>query len=111
MGLSIADVERQSMDTFTIKKPEINNPLVYTYSVSNEDMERFRRKKQRAEELGIKLFILDEDDIPEELQELEYYIIDNFLDMDKDVPEEIKEKYLKLKEKVLKDLCRQNTVT
>lgn len=91
------------MDTFTIEKPQIENPLVYTYSVSDDDMERFRRKKQRAEELGIKLFILDEDDIPKELQELEYYIIDNYLDMDKDVPEELKEKYLKLKEKILKN--------
>lgn len=90
------------MDIFTINKPQIENPLVYTYSVSNEDMERFKRKKQRAEELGIRLFILDEDDIPEELQELEYYIIDNYLDMDKDVPEEIKERYLKLKEQLLK---------
>ena len=90
------------MDIFTIKKPQTENPLGYTYSVSNEDMERFRRKKQRAEELGIRLFILDEDDIPEELQELEYYIIDNYLDMDKDVPEEIKERYLKLKEQLLK---------
>ena len=60
-------------------------------------MERFRRKKQRAKELGINLFVLDEDDIPEELLELEYYIIDNYLDMDLDVPEDIKKKYLELK--------------
>ena len=89
------------MDAFAIKKPKLENPLVYTYSVSKEDMERFKRKKQRAEELGIKLFILDEDDIPEDLQELEYYIIDNYLDMDMEVPEELKEKYLKLKEQLL----------
>ena len=102
MELNIVVHERrQIMDAFAIKKPKLENPLVYTYSVSKEDMERFKRKKQRAEELGIKLFILDEDDIPEDLQELEYYIIDNYLDMDMEVPEELKEKYLKLKEQLL----------
>ena len=85
------------MKTVLVEKPELDRPLIYTYSVSREDMERFRRKKQRAKELGINLFVLDEDDIPEELLELEYYIIDNYLDMDLDVPEDIKKKYLELK--------------
>lgn len=88
------------MKTVLVEKPELDRPLIYTYSVSGEDMERFRRKKQRAKELGINLFVLDEDDIPEELLELEYYIIDNYLDMDLDVPEDIKEKYLELKKQL-----------
>lgn len=90
------------MKTVLVEKPELDRPLIYTYSVSGEDMERFRRKKQRAKELGINLFVLDEDDIPEELMELEYYIIDNYLDMDLDVPEDIKERYMELK-KLLSD--------
>ncbi len=52
------------MKTVLVEKPELDRPLIYTYSVSGEDMERFRRKKQRAKELGINLFVLDEDDIP-----------------------------------------------
>ncbi|MBO6310144.1 MAG: hypothetical protein J6N70_15205 [Oribacterium sp.] len=88
------------MDTLAIKKPEIMSTLTYPYSVSMDDMERFRRKKQRAKEIGIDLFILDTDDRAEELQELEYYIIDNYLDMDKEVPEDLKEKYRELKEKL-----------
>ncbi|MCR4658559.1 MAG: hypothetical protein K5770_20360 [Lachnospiraceae bacterium] len=90
------------MKTVLVEKPELDKPLIYTYTVSGEDMERFRRKKQRAKELGINLFVLDEDDIPEELMELEYYIIDNYLDMDLDVPEDIKERYMELK-KLLSD--------
>ncbi len=69
-----------------------------SYSVSPAEMEAFRRKKRRANELGIELFILDEDEMDKELQELEYFIIDNYLDMDKDIPDPLKEKYIKLKE-------------
>lgn len=68
-----------------------------SYSVSPAEMEAFRRKKRQAYELGIELFILDEDETDKELQELEYYIIDNYLDLDKDVPDSLKEKYLLLK--------------
>ena len=51
--------------------------------------------------IGNRVFILDEDEIPEELEDLEYYIIDNYLDMDLDVPEELKKKYLDLKKKCM----------
>ena len=84
-----------------IEKPILDKPLSYAYSVSTEDMERFRRKKQRAKELGIELFVLDEKEIPEELEELENLIIDEYLEEDLDVPEEIKEKYMKLKQHLL----------
>ena len=89
------------MDIFNITKPKLDKPLSYPYSVSSEEMEKFRRKKQRAKELGIDLFVLDEEEIPEELEELEYYIIDNYLDQDLDVPEELKKKYKELKEQLL----------
>jgi hypothetical protein len=70
------------------------------YTVVKEDEERMHRRRVRANELGIKLFLLDdEEDTPDELQELEDYIVDNYIDMDIDVPEEIKKKYLYLKTK------------
>ena len=47
------------------------------------------------------LYILGADpDKNDELQKLEDYIMENFIDMDLDVPENIKEKYLSLKEKL-----------
>ena len=89
------------MDILNIPKPELVTPIKYAYSVTNLDMERFDRKKKRAEEIGINLFILDEENIPEELKELEYYIMDNFLDLDKDIPEDIKIKYQGLKNRLV----------
>ena len=83
-----------------IPKPELVTPIKYSYSVTNSDMERFDRKKKRAEEIGINLFILDEENIPEELKELEYFIMDNYLDLDKDIPEDIKNKYQELKKQM-----------
>ena len=51
--------------------------------------------------MGISLYILGADpDKNDELQKLEDYIMENFIDMDLDVPENIKEKYLSLKEKL-----------
>ena len=56
------------------------------------------RRERRAKELGISLYVLGEDkEKPDELQKLEDYIMENFIDLDLDVPAEIKEKYLALK--------------
>jgi hypothetical protein len=79
---------------------EGGNCMNTLYTVVKEDEERMHRRRVRANELGIKLFLLDdEEDTPDELQELEDYIVDNYIDMDIDVPEEIKKKYLYLKTK------------
>ena len=86
-----------------IKKPQITTPFNYSYSVSPEDMEKLQRKKKRAEEIGIRLFVLDDDAVPKELQELEDYIIDNYLDNDLDIPDELKKKYSELKQNISKD--------
>ena len=56
------------------------------------------RRKHRAKELGIALYILGDDpNKNDELQRLEDYIVENFIDLDLDVPEDIKEKNLALK--------------
>ena len=89
------------MGVMRIEKPVLVEPLKYQYTVSAEDMERFRRKKQRAKDLGIEMFVLDEKEMPEELEELENYIIDNFLEMDLEVPDDIKRKYLDMKQEIL----------
>jgi hypothetical protein len=83
------------MDALEIRKPTLKQPYVSTYTKDDED--RMQRRCERANELGIKLFVLDEDDKPKEFQELEYFIIDNYIDMDIDVPDDIKKKYLDLK--------------
>ena len=68
-----------------------------SYSIPSDAKERYIRKKKRAAEIGIKLFVLDEDDAPVELLELENLIVDEYLDEDLDVPEELAQKYKKLK--------------
>ena len=56
------------------------------------------RRKHRTKELGIALYILGDDpNKNDELQRLEDYIVENFIDLDLDVPEDIKEKNLALK--------------
>lgn len=86
------------MDTFDIKKPIINKSLNFSYKVTDEEYARTQRRLKRADEIGMKLFILDEDNISAELKDLEEYIIDNFIDLDKDIPKDLKEKYINLKE-------------
>ncbi len=71
-----------------------------SYSVSSENWESFHRQNKRAEELGIDLYVLDGNDDESELQHLEDDIVYNYILMDLDVPEELKAKYLKLKEEV-----------
>jgi hypothetical protein len=88
------------MDVLEIRKPTLKQPYVSTYTYTKDDEDRMQRRCERANELGIKLFVLDEDDKPKGLQELEYFIIDNYIDMDIDVPDDIKKKYLDLKSKV-----------
>lgn len=74
-----------------------DNTEPFSYTIPLENIERQNRKVMRAEELGIKLFVLDGDDDESELQQLEDDIIYNYILMDLDVPEELKAKYLKLK--------------
>ena len=73
-----------------------DNKAPFSYTIPLENIERQNRKVARAEELGIKLFVLDGDDDESELQKLEDDIIYNYILMDLDVPEELKAKYLKL---------------
>ena len=88
------------METLDIKKPVLSNPLSFSYKVTDEAFSRTQRRLKRADEIGLKLFVLDENNSPEELRKLEEYIVDNFIDLDKDIPEDIKEKYLSLKKQV-----------
>lgn len=85
------------MDFQIIEPPQIDEPLVYSYKVSQKNKEEYARRKKRAKELGIHLFILDEDDMPDELRELEQFIVDNYINMDLDVPNDVKKKYIELK--------------
>lgn len=86
------------MEEYTIDKPILNSPYEPPFSCSKDDMDRMKRRRQRASELGIKLFVLDaENDPNDRLQELENIIVDNYIDHDLDVPEELKKEYLELK--------------
>ncbi len=80
-----------------------DNTAPFSYTIPLENIERQNRKVARAEELGIKLFVLDGDDDESELQRLEDDIVYNYILMDLDVPEELKAKYLKLKEEMNAD--------
>jgi len=70
-----------------------------------DEMRQFTdRRERRARELGIALYVLGDD--PEkdnDLKELEDYILENFIDLDLDVPDAIKEKYLAMKKN--KEVC------
>lgn len=79
------------MDKPTPKKPYVS-PLNVT-----DDIKQFtERRENRAKELGIALYVLGADrESITELQKLEDYIMENFIDLD--VPEEIKKKFLALK--------------
>ena len=76
-------------------RTKYNSPL----NISDDIREFTDRRERRAEELGIALYILGADPHKDmELQQLEDYIMDNYIDMDLDVPEDLKERYLELKE-------------
>ena len=82
----------------TIKKPNPREPYISPLNITNEMKEFAERKEKRAKELGIPLYVLDtEDSINIELQKLEDYIMENFIDLDLDVPPDLKERYLSLK--------------
>lgn len=85
------------MDDYIMEPPKIDKPLDFSYRITKADRERYERKKRRAEELGIRLFVLDGDDEESELQKLEDEIIYEYISMDLDVPKELKQKYLELK--------------
>ena len=85
------------MNEFIIEKPVIDKPYKAPFSYTKNDIDRMNRKRKRAAELGIKLFILDSEESNDRLKELEDLIIDDYIDMDKDVPEELKKEYLELK--------------
>ena len=87
------------MDIQIIETPKLDKPFAYSYKLSDESKEEYARKKKRASEIGLHLFILDEDNLPTELKELEQNIIDNYINMDLDIPEDIKQRYIELKGK------------
>ena len=68
--------------------------------ITDELREFTDRREKRAKELGIPLYVLGIDSDPDdEFQKLEDYIMENFIDLDLDVPADIKEKYLAMKKK------------
>ena len=85
------------MDEFIIEKPKLDKPYEAPFSYTKSDVDRMNRKRERAAELGIRLFVLDNEEPNNRLKELEEIIIDDYIDMDKDVPEELKKEYLELK--------------
>lgn len=85
------------MEAVEIKKPLLSKPLTFSYSVSDEEYDRTRRRLERADEIGLKLFVLDNEESSKELQELENFIIDNYIDMDIDIPDDLKKQYVELK--------------
>ena len=71
-----------------------NSPL----KISDELRQFTERREQRAKELGIESYVLGADtQSDDEFQKLEDYIMENFIDLDLDVPEDIKKKYLEMK--------------
>ena len=68
--------------------------------ISDEIRQFSDRTERRARELGIALYVLDGDfEKDDEIQRLEEYIMDNFIDFDLDVPDDIKSEYLALKQR------------
>lgn len=83
----------------TPTKPNPAKPYISPLHITDEMRQLSARREFRAKELGISLYVLGiDDEKPTELQKLEDYIVDNFIDMDLDVPEDIKAKYLSLKQ-------------
>ncbi len=73
-------------------------------NITDELREFTARREKRAKELGIALYVLGDDPGEDELQRLEDYIMENFIDLDLDVPDDIKERYLSLKKRILENL-------
>ena len=82
-----------------VEKPKPKNMYKSPLRITVELREFTERRERRAKDFGIALYVLG-DDIEEdtELTRLEDYIMENFIDLDLDVPDDVKEKYLELKE-------------
>ncbi|MCR5388682.1 MAG: hypothetical protein K6E56_05480 [Lachnospiraceae bacterium] len=80
-------------------KPKPKSSYSFPLNITDERRQFTERREKRADELGIPLYVLGTDeDKNKELQDLEDYIMENFIDLDLDVPEKIKDKYLLLKQ-------------
>ena len=89
------------MVTTTMKKPKPKKPYISPLDINDDIRQMTERRERRASELGIPLYVLGVDkDEQDELQKLEDYIMENFIDLDLDVPNDVKEKYLSLKKKL-----------
>ena len=82
------------------EKTKPKSSYSFPLNITDEMREFTARRERRAGELGIPLYILGDDtDKDIELQELEDFIMDNFIDFDLDVPDDIKKKYIELKQR------------
>ena len=84
-----------------VEKPKPKSTYHSPLQITDEMRQYTERREKRAKELGISLYILGVDPKKDtELQRLEDYIVENFIDMDLDVPEAVKEKYLAMKKEM-----------
>ena len=81
--------------------PKPKKPYSFPLNISDDLRQYTERREKRAKELEIPLYVLgtDSEKAPE-LQELEDYIVETYIDLDLDVPEDIKQKYLELKQRI-----------
>ena len=83
-----------------VEKPKPRNSYKSPLNITDEHRRFTERRERRAKDLGIALYVLGDDSGEEdELRCLEEYIMENFIDLDLDVPDDVKEKYLDLKRK------------
>ena len=83
-----------------VEKPKPRNSYKSPLNITEEHRRFTERRERRAKDLGIALYVLGDDSGEEnELRRLEEYIMENFIDLDLDVPDDVKEKYLDLKRK------------
>ena len=81
-----------------VEKPKPRNSYKSPLNITEEHRRFTERRERRAKDLGIALYVLGDDSGEEnELRRLEEYIMENFIDLDLDVPDDVKEKYLDLK--------------
>ena len=81
-----------------VEKPKPRNSYKSPLNITDEHRRFTERRERRAKDLGIALYVLGDDSGEEdELRRLEEYIMENFIDLDLDVPDDVKEKYLDLK--------------
>ena len=81
-----------------VEKPKPTSTYKSPLKISDELRQFTERREQRAKELGIESYVLGADTrSDDEFQKLEDYIMENFIDLDLDVPEDIKKKYLDMK--------------